>query len=162
PEAHIQSGRKDMKDLRGLSRSAVLSYMQKQSQPRAPRRKAAHLASVSHPILAAFAPQRLGKWIWEYISHPLPRLHPFLGHAASRTDEAVSKLEGDGEIRIALAGDWATGTDEANAVAKQIAAFEPHYSIHLGDVYYVGDDAEVGENFLGIKNPQNNFEPCLW
>src|SRR5262249_14571376 len=120
------------------------------------------LASVSHPILAAFAPQRLGKWIWEYISHRLGRRHPFQSYAASGTDQGVYKLEGDGEIRIALAGDWATGTDEANAVAKQIAAFEPHYSIHLGDVYYVGDDAEVGENFLGIKNPQNNFEPCLW
>jgi hypothetical protein len=40
--------------------------------------------------------------------------------------------------------------------------FKPHYSIHLGDVYYVGDDAEVGQNFLGIKNPDNDFEPCLW
>jgi hypothetical protein len=162
PEAQTQSGRKDMQDLRGLSRSTVLSYMQKQSQPRAPRRKAAHLAPASHPILAAFAPQRLGRWIWQYFSHRLGRRHPFQSYVASDSDQGVYNLEGDGQIRFALAGDWATGTDEAAAVAKLIAAFEPHYSIHLGDVYYVGDDAEVGENFLGIKNPGNNFEPCRW
>ncbi len=43
-----------------------------------------------------------------------------------------------------------------------IVAFNPHYAIHLGDVYYVGDRNEVDENFLGIKNEHNNFEPCLW
>jgi Calcineurin-like phosphoesterase len=71
-------------------------------------------------------------------------------------------MEGGGEIRIALAGDWATGTDEAESVSKQIISFKPHYSIHLGDVYYVGGPHEVDENFLGIKNPRNSFEPCLW
>ena len=44
-----------------------------------------------------------------------------------------------GEIRIALAGDWGTGTDEAAQVAALIEAWRPHYSIHLGDIYYVGD-----------------------
>ncbi len=59
----------------------------------------------------------------------------------------------DGEIRIALAGDWGTGTDEAAKVAAEIEAFEPHYAIHLGDVYYVGDPVEVGANFLGVPTP---------
>jgi hypothetical protein len=160
-ETHLQSGRKDMQDLCGLSRSTILSYMQKQSQPRAPRQKAAHLMPVSHPILSAFAPQRL-IWIWEYLTHRLGWRHPFKSYAASDSDQGVYKLEGDDEIRIALAGDWATGTDEAYAVAELMKKFKPHYSIHLGDVYYVGDDAEVGQNFLGIKNPDNDFEPCLW
>lgn len=29
--------------------------------------------------------------------------------------------------------------------ADLIAAFQPYYSIHLDDVYYVGDEAEVNE-----------------
>ena len=66
------------------------------------------------------------------------------------------------EIRIALAGDWGTGTDEAAEVAALIEAWRPHYSIHLGDVYYVGDPAEVGANFLGIPNPRYQFAPCKW
>lgn len=57
-------------------------------------------------------------------------------------------MQGDaGEIRIALAGDWATGTDEAHTISELIKAFKPHYTIHLGDVYYVGDPNEVDENF---------------
>src|SRR2546426_2837359 len=32
-------------------------------------------------------------------------------------------------------------------------AFDPHYTIHLGDVYYVGDREEVDENCLGTAPP---------
>ena len=77
-------------------------------------------------------------------------------------DHGIYKLESDNEIRIALAGDWATGTDEAHLVGELIKKFDPHYSIHLGDVYYVGYRTEVDENFLGIKNQESQFEPCLW
>ena len=64
--------------------------------------------------------------------------------------------------RIALAGDWGTGTDEAFHVASHMRAFRPHYTIHLGDVYYVGDPAEVGANFLGVPNPRLPYKPCKW
>ncbi len=69
-------------------------------------------------------------------------------------------MPAEDEIRIALAGDWATGTDEAAEVAGLMAHFDPHYSIHLGDVYYVGDADEVDENFLGKKT--SNYEACRW
>ena len=55
------------------------------------------------------------------------------------------------------------GTDEAAHIAKLITAFQPHYAIHLGDVYYVGDQVEVDENFLGIRNPPTNpVDPLCW
>jgi hypothetical protein len=41
------------------------------------------------------------------------------------------------EIRLSLAGDWGTGTHEAAAVAEGILRFKPHFTIHLGDVYYI-------------------------
>ncbi|HVO60823.1 MAG TPA: metallophosphoesterase [Terriglobales bacterium] len=66
------------------------------------------------------------------------------------------------KVRIAVAGDWATGTDEAESVAEQMKAFKPHFTIHLGDVYYVGDPPEVSENCLGVKNPNNNYDPIVW
>jgi hypothetical protein len=139
-----------------------LSYAQQQVQPRSPRPKTADLSPLRHPSLAAFAPQRWGPWVWQYISHRIGRRYPFQNYQASAPDQGVYTLEGDGETRIALAGDWATGTDEAAAVSELIVAFNPHYSIHLGDVYYVGDKDEAGENFLGIKNRNNDYEPCLW
>ena len=43
------------------------------------------------------------------------------------------------------------GTQEAYYVAEQMKAFRPDYTIHLGDVYYVGDEPEVQENFFGIQ-----------
>jgi hypothetical protein len=118
---------------------------------------ASTLAPSKYPILAAFSPAKLCRWIWAYLSHRIGRRHPFKTYPASDADQGVYKLDDDGEVRIALAGDWGTGTDEAACIAKLIDVFDPHYSIHLGDVYYVGDRDEVDENFLGIKNPRNEF-----
>jgi hypothetical protein len=139
-----------------------LSYLQKQAAPRAPRVKTASSLPARLPIVAAFGPKRIWKWIQEYLSHRIGPRHPFQVYGRGDSDQGVYKMEGGKEIRIALAGDWATGTDEAESVSKQIISFKPHYSIHLGDVYYVGGPHEVDENFLGIKNPRNSFEPCLW
>jgi hypothetical protein len=44
----------------------------------------------------------------------------------------------NGEIKIALAGDWGTKNDPAIKIAGHIADERPHYTIHLGDIYYAG------------------------
>ena len=158
-----RTGRKDLQDFRKLSRAPVLSYLQKQAQPKTPRRRTLAAAPVRHPLLAAFAPQRIWTWFREYLRFRIGPKHAFLEYDDTDSDSGVYRLTGAGsEIRIALAGDWASGTDEAAAVATQITEYQPHYSIHLGDVYYVGDTAEVGENFLGIPNPANDYLPCTW
>ena len=155
--------RKDLEDLQDLPRSPLLSYLQKQAQPRAPRRKTADLVPVEYPLLAAFASTRIVTWIWQYFSMRLGPRHRFLTYGKSNPDQGIYRMAGgDSEVRIALAGDWATGTDEAHRVAGVMSAYDPHYSIHLGDVYYVGGPQEVAENFLGINNPGNDYEPCSW
>jgi len=63
---------------------------------------------------------------------------------------------------VSLAGDWGTGTAEAQAVAEHMKAFQPHFTIHLGDVYPVGDARSVNENCLGVRNPKNNYDPVHW
>jgi hypothetical protein len=50
--------------------------------------------------------------------------------------------------KISLAGDWGTGTDEAKKVALAMEKSQPDFTIHEGDVYYVGDNNAVRENFL--------------
>ena len=116
-----------------------------------------------YPTLAAFAPHRFWKWLTEYWRFRIGRRHPFQTYDGEDGDNGVYRLHGDAhEIRIALAGDWGTGTDEAAEVAALIEAWRPHYSIHLGDVYYVGDPAEVGANFLGVRNPRYHYAPCKW
>ena len=65
----------------------------------------------------------------------------------------------DGTTRIAIAGDWGTGTNPTNpadkypyatalAVAEQMATKDPHYTIHLGDVYYSGLEQEETDKFV--------------
>lgn len=163
--AGARSGRKDLQNLVNLSRAITLSYLQKGVRPQMPRAKTiAPMGTPPQifPTLAAFAPNRLIKWLYEYLSHRIGSRHPFQAYLASDADQGIYRFDDDDEVRIALAGDWGTGTDEAYRVAKCIQAFKPHYTIHLGDVYYVGAADEVDENFLGIKNPKNDYEPCLW
>jgi Calcineurin-like phosphoesterase len=158
------SNRKDLSDLQRLPRSPVLSYLQKQAQPKSPRHEAPAPQTTNKifPSIGSYSPSNLWAFVSDYFRHRLGRRYPFQTYAAGQANGGVYTMPADAEIRIALAGDWATGTDEAAAIANLITAFQPHYSIHLGDVYYVGDPVEVGENFLGIPNPDNNFTPCRW
>ena len=63
-------------------------------------------------------------------------------------------------MKISIAGDWGTGTDEARIVAAAMEKSEADFTIHLGDVYYVGDANEVRENFLGVKT--SPYTPVKW
>lgn len=77
------------------------------------------------------------------------------------TDPCILKIPDDDPVTIALVGDWGTGkwadgtTDgPALAIKQQIEGLDPRpdYTIHLGDVYYVGShypDIEK-EKFLDL------------
>jgi hypothetical protein len=61
--------------------------------------------------------------------------------------------------RVALIGDWGTGTDIAEAVLSQLAAKKPDVVIHLGDVYYAGAEQQFAkfrqefQDILKFKDP---------
>ncbi len=177
-------GGKDLKDFKDLSRAPVVAYLQKQFLPSAPRRKsvtperAAAASPVAAPLgivsptvakaaifqeLKQFARSDTLRWFLEYIRYrigPQARVPDLCGQ---RARDGIYTLKSDEpDIRIGLAGDWGTGTDEAFKVATLIEQFSPHYTIHLGDVYFVGDPREVGENFLGIAKPHSRYTPCTW
>lgn len=159
--------RKDLQDFENLSRLPVVAYLQKQALPSGPRTKlAAARLGVFHK-LKIFMSADIRRWITEYLRYRIGLKHPFVVYDDPERDNGIYLLEGDGddsagEIRVALAGDWGTGTDEAFEVAQRVKSFHPHYSIHLGDVYFVGDPAEVKANFLGIRNPHHAYRPCRW
>lgn len=50
---------------------------------------------------------------------------------------------------VALFSDWGTGQPAAARVAAQIAAANPTHLIHLGDIYYAGEEDEAINRFLG-------------
>jgi predicted phosphodiesterase len=103
------------------------------------------------PKLQTFLPQNLWPWISTYLKHAFGRKHPFLGYL-SRGEQGVYRLkaaDGGQVFKLSIAGDWGTGTREARDVALAMKNFDPDYTIHLGDVYYVGDKHEIDENCLG-------------
>ena len=155
--------RRDLQDFRKLSRMPLLSYLRKQAAPTAPRRKSPDRHPARFPAIGAFTPGRILAFAYEYLRNRFGPRHAFEFYSKGDTDKGIYKLQGDRqEFRIALCGDWGTGTDEAYDVGQRILDTSPHYTIHLGDVYYVGDEAEVRQNFLGEPNPDNNYLPCCW
>lgn len=152
---------KDLQSFQQLPRSALVSYIA----------RAAEQQLNYHYSLSALEPHALWQWITEYLKNRIGPRHKFQVYEGSE-DVGVYKLGDDSliggmpdansEIRMSIAGDWGTGTDEAAEVASMMNAFAPHYTIHLGDVYYVGAKNEVEENCLGQMNARRSFIPCRW
>ena len=100
-------------------------------------------------------------WIQCLVNYYQTRSHlrPFPSHLREKINP-LKPLEGN-PVRIAIAGDWGTGTipptanpedqapfDTALAVAERMRNPTPEYTIHLGDVYYSGLGDEERDRFL--------------
>ncbi len=154
-----------LEDLLNLRRSAWHSYLRAARTERFSWRRA---PKPFHHQLKAFLNDMT--WVFIYLEHRFGRRHRFqdYGHDPSRGIYPLvprlpvnGDLHGEDEIRVSLAGDWGTGTEESNRVANHIREFNPHYTIHLGDIYFVGGSDEVEENCLG--NPQGkNIHAVTW
>jgi hypothetical protein len=124
-----------------------------------------------HHKIGAFLSKHLFAWIWNYLKFRcLPR-HKFLDYKDSTGEKGVYPLQGDSiardsdpnnPIRVSMAGDWGSGTSEAEQIADHMNTFNPHYTIHLGDIYYVGDREEVNENCLGRVDSDEPLQPVRW
>ncbi len=104
--------------------------------------------------LPSFEPSQLWKWITSYLRFAFTPRFPFREIESAPNGTSIYRMEN--QQRISVAGDWGTGTQEAEDVAEQMTqSLESgpiDYTIHLGDVYYVGDEREVQENCLGENN----------
>ena len=139
-----------------VGRTRLMSFYQR----RVTRRLAPDLP---RPGLAAFLPDHGWRWLTSYLQHiwegryaPYPT-YANTGQSGVYTLRSVS---GEGPVRLSIASDWATGTQEAAQVAESMQAAAPDYTLHLGDIYYVGDQTEVRENFIGTV--VNQYSPVSW
>jgi hypothetical protein len=98
------------------------------------------------------------RWIPHVARFWFREKYPFRDYTSGEHGNGVHRI--DDRMAISLAADWGTGTDEAHMVADRIRQFLPDLTIHLGDVYYVGDQTEIDENFLGKKT--SPYEPVEW
>jgi hypothetical protein len=119
--------------------------------------------------LYAFLSSHFWSWAFKYLEFRFTRKHKFQTYGPE--EDGRYSLSGDSwftrepdpqeEVRISIAGDWGTGTAESNAVAAAMMESEPHFTIHLGDVYFVGDPVDVEENCLG-KPPGPGSPGVTW
>jgi hypothetical protein len=115
-------------------------------------------STATYDPIGAFLPGRLFKWIPQVAKYWFHKKHPFRDYTAHGKGTGIYPIKD--RVKISLAGDWGTGTDEARIVATGMQRSDPDFTIHLGDVYYVGNSTEVRENFLGEKT--SPYTPVKW
>ena len=96
-------------------------------------------------------------WIYNYLKSRVGKKHPFLDYSGAASNGIFkmvshSALTND-HIKIALAADWATDTPESKYVGQLMHREGCDYTIHLGDIYFVGTPQEVSDNFFGPDAP---------
>jgi len=158
-----QLGGKDLRDFKDLPRTPIGSYIRKAIDARKPSAKDKPPPILEqYPALKLYNPKAWYDWLKFYVENRLGPRHPFNYYRS--VDRGVYPLVGvtDGVVRLTLASDWGTGTDEARRIGGLMAGEIPDFTIHLGDIYFVGTLAEVNEHFLGVDNPHNDFTPCAW
>jgi hypothetical protein len=111
------------------------------------------------PPLTNFTPANLWPWIINYLKYALTPRYRFQDYTG-RPDDGLYSISSTAPAIFAIAGDWGTGTDEAATIAGNIASAATDFTIHLGDVYYVGDVQEIEENCLGQSS--SAYDGVLW
>jgi len=95
-----------------------------------------------------FIDKNIATWIANYLKVVFLPRRKFASYDESADKPGIFPL--DSQCRVALAGDWGSGTDSAYRVIDQVRHVQkPDITIHLGDIYYSGQVEEVNEYFLG-------------
>ena len=128
------------------------------------------------------------QWLGRFIQFHWGKLHPFLSYSLDSLDSSQNNKDTgiyslstgkmlslnrltDGSfdfitdlepVRLALSADWGSGTREADYVQQlMFKDFMPDYTIHLGDIYYLGTPDEIRSNMLGIA-PKGILRGVKW
>src|ERR1022692_3142037 len=131
---------KDLGNFKGFTLSRISAHF---------HAAGAGYSTATYDPIAAFLPNRLFVWLSHVVKYWFHKNHAFRDYTTHGKGTGIYSI--DDRVKISIAGDWGTGTDEARIVAAVMNKADPDFTIHLGDVYYVGGSNEVRENFLGEK-----------
>lgn len=84
--------------------------------------------------------------IKHYIVNRIGKKHKFLNYDTAE-DNGIYQISNDLNL-ISLVSDWASDTPESDKIGELIKSFNPDFTIHLGDTYYVGTKEEISNNFF--------------
>lgn len=106
-------------------------------------------SNVTNVISEFFKTNLLG-FVWHYLKSRLGPRHVYQFYP-SNGDSGVYTLQSSvvsrKGIRVALLSDWASDTIESDTIGNLVARHAPDYTIHMGDVYFVGAPKEIEANF---------------
>jgi len=101
-------------------------------------------------VINEFFSTNIFGFIYHYLRSRFGPRHPYQAYP-SEGDSGIftlnSSVASRSEITLGLLSDWGSDTTESDTVAHLVARYAPDYSIHLGDIYFVGTPQEVAENF---------------
>ncbi|MCI0330116.1 MAG: metallophosphoesterase [candidate division Zixibacteria bacterium] len=102
--------------------------------------------------LADFLKLQLFDWVYHYFKSRFGSKHPFVTYPTGESGiyPLGASHPAGGKVKVSLVADWATRTKTSEEIAKQVGAFDPDYTIHLGDTYYVGTRDEINQNFFDV------------
>lgn len=85
------------------------------------------------------------RWISSLLEYLVSKPVPF----PNATPQIVTSGVPD-TVRLGLVGDWGTGGAVAQQVLRVLMDQSPHYTVHLGDVYYSGTPEQEKERFVDL------------
>ncbi len=144
----------DLSNVPVLGRTTLISQIQRVAAQAPPTAK--------FPRLIAFL--QFWKWLGPYLRTLLHKNAAYQTYLAPSTGifplTPKATEPQDTPIRLSIVADWGTGTLEAETVADNMLATDPHLTIHLGDIYYMGQTSEIEENCFGLTT--NNYSGVDW
>ncbi len=117
--------RRTIKELDVNQRSAALSQLNRARESVAPP---------NYPPESRFSPSALWEWIRNYLAYVFHKKHDFPPFTASPKLAMYDLLDENNStqnVKLSIAGDWGTGTGEAESVANCVKQFKPHFTIHI-------------------------------
>jgi hypothetical protein len=143
------------------SRADVHMERESQAASFAKRRSTLELTEAEATNIPVPALEKTNKlaWVLTYLAHRIGRKEPLATYDGTG-ESGVYPLPA--QATLALYGDWASGTQIADRIAGHIRARRPEITIHMGDIYFVGDEDEARENFLGIEVPGSPFRAVAY
>lgn len=98
-------------------------------------------------VLKAFFWTNLFGFFYHYLKSRFGPKAPYQFYPRNGDDGIYPLITDSETVSLALLSDWATDTVESDQVAYVVSTYDPDYTIHLGDVYFVGTPREIADNF---------------
>jgi hypothetical protein len=104
--------------------------------------------------LSDFFSRRVFSWLYYYLQNRFGQKHHYDGYSASDTGVYEMPADVSAEpVVLGVVGDWGTYTSESIAIARKMGNHHPHYTVHIGDTYFVGAPHEIANNFTNAGAP---------